>query len=193
MRTDVDRPVLGFASSADWETWLAENHAISPGLWLKIGKRGLAERGLTYDDALDVALCYGWIDGQRNVFDESYFLQKFTPRRRGSRWSQRNRDRVTELAAEGRMRPAGQREVNTARADGRWDAAYAGSSTATVPEDLQLALDANPAARDFFETLDRQNRYAILYRVQDAKKSETRARRIATFVAMLAEGKKLYP
>lgn len=193
MRTDVDRPVLGFASSADWETWLAENHAISPGLWLKIGKRGLAERGLTYDDALDVALCYGWIDGQRNVFDESYFLQKFTPRRRGSRWSQRNRDRVTELAAEGRMRPAGQREVNTARADGRWDAAYAGSSTATVPEDLQLALDVNPAARDFFETLDRQNRYAILYRVQDAKKSETRARRIATFVAMLAEGKKLYP
>lgn len=186
-------PVAGFASPAEWEAWLAENHATSQGLWLKIGKRGTSRPSVTYDEALDIALCYGWIDGQKNTFDDEYWLQRFTPRRPGSKWSQRNRVKATELIAQGRMQSAGQREVEAARADGRWEGAYAGSSTATVPEDLQRALDANPAARSFFDTLDRQNRYAILYRLQDAKKPETRARRIATFVAMLAEGKKLYP
>lgn len=185
-------PVVGFVSSAEWETWLAENHATSTGLWLKIRKQGAGGPTVTYDEALDVALCFGWIDGQKGSFDDEYWLQRFTPRRPGSKWSQRNCGKATELIARGRMQPAGLCEVEAARADGRWDSAYAGSSTATVPEDLQRALDANPAARDFFGALDRQNRYAILYRVQDAKKPETRARRIATFVAMLAEGKKLY-
>jgi len=188
-----DRPVLGFASAADWEAWLAENGAVSAGLWLKIGKRGASEPSVTYDEALDVALCHGWIDGQKDTFDEAHWLQRFTPRRPGSKWSRRNRDKATELIARGRMQSAGLREVEAARADGRWDAAYASSSTAEVPDDLQLALDANPAACDFFATLDRANRYAILYRIQDAKRPETRARRIATFVAMLAEGKKLHP
>ena len=188
-----DLSVVGFASAAEWEAWLAENVGASPGVWLKIGKRGAAGSSLTYDEALDVALCHGWIDGQKDTFDDERWLQRFTPRRPGSKWSQRNRSKATELIAQGRMRPAGLREVETAKADGRWDAAYAGSSTATVPDDLQRALDANPAARDFFATLDRQNRYAILYRVHGAKNPETRARRIATFVAMLAEGKKLHP
>ncbi|MGH2461056.1 MAG: YdeI/OmpD-associated family protein [Chloroflexota bacterium] len=188
-----DRPVLGFASAADWEAWLAENGAASAGLGLKIGKRGASEPGVTYDEALDVALCHGWIDGQKNPFDEESWLQRFTPRRPGSKWSRRNRDKATDLIVQGRMRPAGLREVEAARADGRWEAAYAGSSTIEVPDDLRHALEANPAARDFFATLDRTNRYAILYRVEDAKRPETRARRIATFVAMLAEGKKLHP
>ena len=147
---------------------------------------------MTYDEALDIALCYGWIDGQKNTFDDQHWLQRFTPRR------PRQQVVATQLRQSHRVdRPgphaaAGLREVEAAKADGRWEQAYAGSSTATVPEDLQRALDANPAAREFFGTLDRQNRYAILYRVQDAKKPETRARRIATFVAMLAEGKKLH-
>ena len=185
-------PVVGFASSVEWEAWLAENHGTSQGLWLKIGKQGADEPSVTYDEALDIALCYGWIDGQKDSFDGGYWLQRLTPRRPGSKWSQRNCVKATALIAQGRMQPAGLREMEAAKADGRWDQAYAGSSTATVPEDLQRALDANPAARDFFDALDRQNRYAILYRVQDAKKPETRARRIATFVAMLAEGKKLH-
>jgi uncharacterized protein YdeI (YjbR/CyaY-like superfamily) len=193
MSENQDLPMLGFASSADWEAWLAENHSTSPGLWLKIGKRGATEPSVTYDEALDVALCYGWIDGQKATFDDEYWLQRFTPRRPGSKWSQRNRSKATDLIAQGRMQPAGLREVEAAKADGRWDAAYASPSTATVPDDLQRALETNPAARAFFETLDRQNRYAILYRIQDAKKPETRAQRITTFVAMLAEGKKLYP
>jgi len=188
-----DLPILSFPSSADWEAWLTENHATSPGLWLKIGKRGVDEPSVTYDEALDVALCYGWIDGQKDAHDDQYWLQRFTPRRPGGKWSQRNRDKATDLIAQGRMRPAGLREVEAARADGRWDAAYPGSSTATVPDDLQQAIQANPAARAYFETLDRQNRYAILYRVQDAKKPETRAQRIAKFVAMLEEGKKVHP
>lgn len=188
-----DLPVLGFASAADWAVWLAQNATASAGLWLKIGKRGASELSVTYDEALEVALCHGWIDGQKDTFDEEYWLQRFTPRRPGSKWSRRNRDKATDLIAQGRMQPAGLREVEAARADGRWDAAYASSSTAEVPDDLQLALEANPGARAFFATLDRANRYAILYRVHDAKRPETRARRIATYVAMLAEGKKLHP
>jgi uncharacterized protein YdeI (YjbR/CyaY-like superfamily) len=148
---------------------------------------------VTFAEAIDSALCYGWIDGQRNRFDEQWYLQRFTPRRARSTWSKINRDKVERLAAEGRMRPAGIREVERAKADGRWDAAYDGPSAATVPEDLQRALDANPAAAAFFATLNSRNRFAILYRVQEAKRPETRARRIETFVAMLAQGQTVYP
>ncbi len=193
MSENQDLPMLGFASSADWEAWLAENYSTSPGLWLKISKRGATEPSMTYDQALAIALCYGWIDGQKATFDDEYWLQRFTPRRPGSKWSQRNRRKATDLIAQGRMQPAGLSAVEAAQADGRWDAAYASPSTATVPDDLQRALETNPAARAFFATLDRRNRYAILYRIQVAKKPETRAQRITKFVAMLAEGKKLYP
>jgi uncharacterized protein YdeI (YjbR/CyaY-like superfamily) len=186
-------PVLPFASAEEWSAWLAENHATSEGLWIKIAKKGSGIPTVTYDEAVDAALCYGWIDGQKDSHDANYFLQKFTPRRARSRWSEVNRDKATRLIERGLMQPAGLREVERAKADGRWDAAYGRQSLAEIPDDLQQALDGNPAAREFFATLNRQNRYAILYRIHDAKKPETRARRIAQFVAMLAEGKTLYP
>jgi uncharacterized protein YdeI (YjbR/CyaY-like superfamily) len=186
-------PVLPFASADEWSAWLAENHATSEGLWIKIAKKGSGIPTVTYDEAVDAALCYGWIDGQKDSHDANYFLQKFTPRRARSRWSEVNRDKATRLIERGLMQPAGLREVERAKADGRWDAAYGRQSLAEIPDDLQQALDGNPAAREFFATLNRQNRYAILYRIHDAKKPETRARRIAQFVAMLAEGKTLYP
>lgn len=148
---------------------------------------------MTYAEALDVALCYGWIDSQKAGFDETYFLQRFTPRRTRSKWSKVNCQRAEELIRGGEMQPAGLREVERAKADGRWDAAYESQSTATVPDDLQAALDGNPRAREFFATLDSANRYAILYRIQDAKRPETRVQRIEKYVAMLSEGKKLHP
>ena len=148
---------------------------------------------MTHAEALESALCYGWIDGQRNRFDDVWFLQRFTPRRSRSNWSKVNCGKAEQLIEEGRMQPAGLREVERARADGRWDAAYDAPSTATVPPDLQQALDENPAAAAFFATLNSQNRFAILYRIHDAKKPETRARRIEKFVAMLNEGTKVYP
>jgi uncharacterized protein YdeI (YjbR/CyaY-like superfamily) len=186
-------PILPFASREAWEAWLEEEHAASDGLWLKIAKKGSGIETVTFVEALDVALCYGWIDSQRAGFDGRYFLQRFTPRKPRSKWSQVNREKVARLTEAGRMRPAGLREVERAKADGRWDAAYEPQSTATVPEDLRLELERNEGARGFFETLNSTNRYAILHRIQDAKKPETRARRIAQYVAMLAEGKKLYP
>jgi uncharacterized protein YdeI (YjbR/CyaY-like superfamily) len=148
---------------------------------------------VTHPEALDEALCHGWIDGQRRALDETHFLQRFTPRRERSRWSKINRDKATELIRSGAMRPAGQREVDRARADGRWDAAYEGQRTATVPPDLRRALDANEPAAAFFETLDSANRYAILYRIDEAKRPETRARRIEKYVDMLTRGEKLHP
>jgi uncharacterized protein YdeI (YjbR/CyaY-like superfamily) len=186
-------PIMPFASREAWEAWLEEEHATSDGLWLKIAKKGSGIETVTFAEALDAALCYGWIDSQRGGFDERYFLQRFTPRKPRSKWSQVNREKVAKLMEAGRMRPAGLREVEWAKADGRWDAAYESQSVATVPEDLRLELEKNEGARKFFETLDRANRYAILHRIQDAKKPETRARRIAQYVEMLAEGKKLYP
>ncbi|WP_330440424.1 YdeI/OmpD-associated family protein [Streptomyces griseoaurantiacus] len=179
-----------FASAEAFEAWLGENHAASPGIWLKLRKKGPEVVALDYAQALEVALCYGWIDGQKATFDDQWWLQRFTPRRPGSRWSKINRDKATALVEQGRMRPPGQAEIDRARADGRWEAAYDGARTATVPEDLAAALAAVPAAAAFFETLDRRNRYAVLYRVQDAKKAETRARRIEKFVEMLARGEK---
>jgi uncharacterized protein YdeI (YjbR/CyaY-like superfamily) len=188
-----DLPVLAFGSPQAWHDWLAGQHESSPGLWLKIAKKGAGSSTVSYAEALDCALCFGWIDGQKGRLDDEYWLQRFTPRKPRSKWSRINREKAEQLIAVGRMRPAGLREVEAARADGRWAAAYEGQATATVPPDLERELDRNPAAREFFATLTGVNRYAILYRIQDAKRPETRARRIATFVQMLAEHKTLHP
>ena len=193
MTTKPELPIIPFASPGDWEAWLAEHHATSDGLWLKISKKDSGISSVTYAEALDVALCYGWIDGQKGKFDDDYYLQRFTPRRPRSKWSKINRGKVTKLIEEGKMKPAGLREVEKAKADGRWDAAYESQSNATVPEDLQRELDKNPAAAAFFETLNSTNRYAILYRIEEAKKPETRTRRIEKFVAMLSKHEKPYP
>lgn len=186
-------PTIPFASRGAWEAWLEGRHATSDGLWLKIAKKGSGIETVTFAEALDTALCYGWIDSQRSGFDEQYFLQRFTPRRPRSKWSKVNCAKVTKLIEAGRMKPAGLAEVERARADGRWDAAYEPQSTMTVPDDLRLELEKNEVAREFFETLNSANRYAILHRIQDAKRPETRARRIAKYVGMLSERKKLYP
>ena len=193
MATPGDLPIVAFPSQDDWRAWLDEHHTDSPGVWLKIAKKATGIATVTHAEALDVALCYGWIDGQRNRFDDTWFLQRYTPRRPRSKWSQINRDKVADLTERGLMRPAGLREVERAKADGRWEAAYPSQRNLTVPDDLQAALDANDAARESFASLDRANRYAILYRLHDAKKPETRVKRIETFVAMLAEGRKLHP
>src|SRR3954469_8207433 len=177
------QPVISFATVSDCEAWLAEHCADHRGFWLKIGKLGVAET-VTYVEALDVALCFGWIDGQKRGYDDSYWLQRFTPRGPRSKWSQINRDKAEVLITTGRMRPAGEAQIAAAKADGRWAAAYASQKSATVPDDLAAALAADPQAEAFFETLKSANRYAILYRVQDAKKPETRAARIAKFVEM---------
>lgn len=192
MSARQDLPVQSFASRQAWRAWLTAHHAASPGLWLKIAKKGAGVDSVTYSEALDVALCFGWIDGQKDKLDAVHWLQRFTPRQARSRWSKANRERVEKLLASGEMAAAGRREVEAAQQDGRWDAAYDGQRTITVPEDLQRELDANRKASDFFTTLDRVNRYAILYRLHDAKKPETRARRLAKFVAMLAAGEKIH-
>jgi len=186
-------PIVPFASREAWEAFLEGQHATSEGLWLKIAKKGSGIESVTYDQAVEVALCYGWIDGQVRKFDEDYYLQRFTPRRPRSKWSKVNRKRATELIERGVMKTAGLREVERAKADGRWDAAYDSPRTATVPADLLRELEKNGQAREFFYGLDGRNRYAILYQIQDAKRPETRARRIAMYVAMLAEQKKPYP
>ncbi|MBV8950359.1 MAG: YdeI/OmpD-associated family protein [Actinobacteria bacterium] len=184
---------MEFPSRDAWASWLLKHHDSSSGVWVKIAKKSSAIESVSYADALDVALCHGWIDGQKDKLDADCWLQRFTPRRPGSRWSQRNCAKALDLIDKGEMRDAGLREVERAKADGRWDAAYAGQSAATVPDDLRRALDRNNAAKKFFESLDSRNRYAILYRVQEAKKPETRARRIEQFVAMLHDGKKIHP
>ena len=186
-------PILAFPSREVWAAWLDEHHADSAGVWLAVPKKDAGETGVSYADALEVALCYGWIDGQKGKLDERFWLQRFSPRRPKSIWSRVNRDKALTLIAGGEMKPAGLREVERAQADGRWEAAYEPPSTMEVPEDLHAALDANPAAAAFFATLDRTNRYAVLHRIHAAKKPETRTRRIETFVAMLAAGKTLYP
>ena len=183
---------IRFASQRAFETWLAKHHASSDGIWLELAKAAATEPGVSYAEALDSALIYGWIDSQKRALDATHFLQRFSPRRPKSLWSKINRDKIEALIAAGRMKPAGLAEVERARADGRWDAAYDSPRTAEVPAELQAALDANRAAATFFAQLDRANRYAVLWRVQTAKQAATRARRIAQLVAMLAEGKKIH-
>ena len=184
MGANSEKEILHFETPAEWERWLAEHFARTEGVRLKLRRKNGSLPGVSYAEALDVALCYGWIDGQVGALDDDFHLQVFSPRRARSMWSQNNRDHVARLIAEGRMQPSGRAAVEAAKADGRWDAAYAPASTAAEPDDLRAALDANPAARAFFDTLTGANRYAILYRVQDAKKPETRAARIAKFVEM---------
>jgi uncharacterized protein YdeI (YjbR/CyaY-like superfamily) len=185
-------PVIRFDSADAWESWLDTNHADSTGLWVQIAKKASGIPTVSYPQAVEAALCFGWIDGQKSGYDDAFFLQRFTPRRPRSGWSKINVEKVAELTRAGRMRPAGLAEVEAAKADGRWEAAYGGSASITVPDDLQAALDANPAAREFFATVSRANRYAVLYRVVQAKRPETRARRISTLVSMLAEGRTLH-
>lgn len=186
-------PIHLFADPDGLEAWLEENGASCDGLWLKIAKKGTGKRSVTYAEALELALCFGWIDSQKRGFDEQYFLQRFTPRRPRGRWSRINREKAEALIAAGRMRPAGLAEVEAAKADGRWESAYEGQRTAEVPADLQRELDANSAAAEFFAGLDSANRYAIIYRLNDAKKPETRERRLRKFVAMLERGEKIHP
>jgi uncharacterized protein YdeI (YjbR/CyaY-like superfamily) len=183
-------PILEPADREQWERWLEANHDKSPGVWLKLTKKAArTPSGLTRDQALEEALRFGWIDGQVAPFDEICWLQRYTPRGPRSKWSQINRQSATKLIEQGRMTPAGLAQVRAAQADGRWDAAYEPQSRATIPPDFQAELDRNPKAKEFFESLKGANRYAFLYRIADAKRPETRARRIAQFVAMLNEGK----
>ena len=177
-----------FRNAKAFETWLKKNHATSDGLWLRIARKGAGQPSVTYAEAVEIALCWGWIDGQKKGLDDQHFLQRFTPRRARSIWSKINVDKVAALTEAGRMQPAGQAQVDAAKADGRWAKAYDGARTSTVPDDLLAALDADPKAKAFFATINASNRYAILWRVQTALKPETRAKRIAQLVAMLARG-----
>ena len=187
-------PTLDLPSQAAWREWLAEHHGDDGGAWLLIAKKASGVTTVTYAEAVEEALCWGWIDGQgRRAPDERYRVQRFTPRRARSRWSRINREKAERLIAEARMRPAGLAEVERARADGRWEAAYEGQKLSAVPEDLQRELDMRPEASAFFAQLNSRNRYAILYRLQDAKRPETRARRLAKFVGMLEAGETLHP
>lgn len=185
-------PIIGFEDAPAFDRWLTAEPRTSKGLWLKLAKKGAKVASLSKAEAIDAALCHGWIDGQLDKYDELFWLVRFTPRRRASKWSEINRTRAVELVAQARMHPSGLAEVEAAKADGRWDAAYAPSSTAQVPPDLQAALEASPQAAAFFATLKGANRYAILYRVDTAKKPETRAKRIAESVAMLQRGKTVH-
>jgi uncharacterized protein YdeI (YjbR/CyaY-like superfamily) len=187
-----DLPIVQLETQADWAAWLERHHGDAAGVWLKIAKKNAPTTTVTYSDALDEALCVGWIDGQKRPHDDQFWLQRFTPRKPRSRWSQRNRVRAEELIQSGRMRPRGLAEVAAAQRDGRWGAAYEPQGTASVPEDLRRALDENPEAKAFFETLTGANRYAILYRISDARRAETRARRIADYVQMCAEHRTLH-
>jgi uncharacterized protein YdeI (YjbR/CyaY-like superfamily) len=179
---------------AAWRAWLEEHHGDVDGVWLVVAKKGTTDpTRLTMTEALDEALCHGWIDGQRKGRDEATFLQRFTPRRAQSPWSAKNVGNVARLIEEGRMHPAGQAEIDRAKADGRWDNAYAGQATATVPDDLAQALAASPEAAAMFDVLTSQNRFSVLFRIGQAKRPETRARRIEKFVDMLARGETIYP
>ncbi|HEY0062296.1 MAG TPA: YdeI/OmpD-associated family protein [Telluria sp.] len=189
--TDIDT-ALRFDSQAAFAQWLAAHHGSSDGIFLLHAKKGKGNTTVTYDEALEVALCFGWIDGMRKSAGEQFFIQRWTPRRARSIWSKVNRDKALRYIEEGRMQPSGLAEVERARKDGRWDAAYDSVSKAQVPPDLQAAMAATPGAAEFFATLSSQNRYAILFRIQTAKKDETRARRIAQFTAMLARGETIY-
>ncbi len=191
--TRAGLPIRGFASAALFEQWMVGQHPDSKGIWLKLAKQGSGVASVSKAEAIEVALCHGWIDGQLNPYDERFWLIRFTPRSAKSRWSEINRATVTRLMAEGRVSPAGLAQIEAARRDGRWDAAYAPQSKAEAPADLLAALEANAAAKAFFATLKGANRYAVLYRIQDAKTPATRQARIEKFVAMLARGEVVHP
>ena len=186
-------PVRLFKSKREWAVWLEENHAASSGLWLRTAKKGAPLKSVSYQEALEVALCYGWIDGQKRPENEQTWLQRFCPRSARGVWSKINREKALALIASGEMRPAGLAAIEDARKNGRWESAYDSPGNATVPPDLQAALDASPKAAAFFKTLNRANSYAILWRIQTVKKAETRARKIEQFVAMLERHEKLHP
>lgn len=185
-------PVLSFADQWSFETWLATQSGDAIGVWIKFAKKAAAGGTLTKAEAVDTALCFGWIDGKLEKYDEEYWLARFTPRKPRSKWSALNRDRALALVKEGRMRPAGSAQVEAAKADGRWEDAYASASRAEVPSDLQRALDNNPKASAFFAGLNSRNRYAILYRIATVKKAETRTRKISEFIAMLEHGETIH-
>ena len=189
----ADKPIVHCADAEEWRRWLDAHASESDGIRLAIAKKGGDYHSVSYAEALDEALCVGWIDGQKWALDEHHFLQNFGPRRARSIWSRINRDKATALIESGRMQPRGLAEVERAKADGRWDAAYAGSKTIELPAELRAALDAEPAAAAFFETLTAQNRFAILFRLGNVKKAETRTRKVAEYVAMLARGETIYP
>lgn len=187
----AELPILEFSSEHDWEQWLEDHHCRTSGVWLRFAKRGAAPATITHAQALDVAVCFGWIDGQSRSLGATHYLQRFTPRGPRSRWSQINRQKAESLIATGRMREAGLAQVRAAQADGRWDAAYQPSSRATVPDDFQRALDADPTARQFFDTLTGMRRYAFLYRLHHVKTPGARSRRIANYIELLRQGRTL--
>jgi len=189
----TENPTVAFPDAAAFSLWLASNHAVSSGVWLTISKKGAATASVTYAEAVEVALVWGWIDGQKAKLDDTRWLQRFTPRGARSMWSKINREKASALLAAGTMMPPGVAEVERAKQDGRWERAYDSPKNATVPADLAAALAESPRAQKFFGTLEARNRYAVLWRIQNAKKAETRARRIAQFVEMLAKGEKLHP
>jgi uncharacterized protein YdeI (YjbR/CyaY-like superfamily) len=186
------KPILQLASPEAWEAWLDKEHGSSDGVWLKFAKKGSGVTTVVYAEALDVALCFGWIDSQVMTLDERFYLQKFTPRRSRSKWSKINVDKIEALTKAGRMRPSGLEQVELAKADGRWNAAYSSPANMTEPPDLKKALKASPKAAEFWANLNKSNRYAVIYQLEDAKKPETRERRLAKFIGMLERGEKLY-
>ena len=188
-----DLPVIAFKSQQAWDAWLKSQPAQAKGLWLKLAKQSSGIASVSKPEAVDTALCHGWIDGQLDSFDDEYWLIRFTPRQPAGKWSEKNRTRALQLVELGRMQPAGLNEIERAKKDGRWSTAYAPQSTAQVPDDLRAALAGNKTAKSFFETLDSTNRYAILHRIHTAKKAETRMARIEKYVTMLTEGKTIYP
>src|SRR5262245_25768743 len=188
----VELSILPFANKKKWADWLAKQHTKSAGMWLKLAKKNTGIASVTYEEALDVALCYGWIDGQKGSFDEKYWLQKFTPRGPKSIWSKINTEKVERLIKSGEMMPAGLKAIEAAKTDGRWDAAYASQKNIGVPEDFQAALDKNKKAKAFFDTLKGSERYSFLFRIQTAKKAETRVKRIQQFVEMLERNEKFH-
>jgi uncharacterized protein YdeI (YjbR/CyaY-like superfamily) len=193
MPADDGLPVHSFASAAEWRAWLEENHASAAGVWVSIAKASTGIESVRYPEVLEHAICFGWIDGRRERLDDHRFLQRFTPRRSRSPWSRINREKAEALIAAGLMSPSGLAEVERARADGRWERAYESQRRAVIPEDLQSELDARPAVAAAFAKLSAQNRYAILYRLGQARRPETRAKRLATFVSMLEAGETLHP
>jgi uncharacterized protein YdeI (YjbR/CyaY-like superfamily) len=193
MKRPAELPIVAFGSKQKWAEWLARRHETSAGVWLQLAKKDSGIASVTYTDALDAALCYGWIDGQKKGFDETHWLQKFTPRGPKSIWSKINTERAEGLIARGEMKPAGLKTIELAKQDGRWDAAYASQKKISVPADFQAALDKSRRAKSFFATLNSANRYAILFRIHHAKRSETRTRRIQELVEMLERGEQIHP